>query len=79
MSELKDFQSAQLLTLLTQETISYYKLVGHGASEEKCTQCISRINGIRAELNSRRNSGGENIFQHRSMAVPSHYSFKFKS
>ena len=79
MSELKDFQSAQLLTLLTKETISYYKLLGYDANEEKCTQCINRINGIRSELESRRNSGGEKIFQRRSIAAPSNYSFKYKS
>jgi hypothetical protein len=64
MNELKDFQPVQLMTLLAEETISYYKLVGYGASVEECTQCNDRIKEIRSELDSRREKENEH-FLHR--------------
>ena len=67
MTELKDFQPVQLMSLLAEETISYYKLVGYGASVEECTQCNERIKKIRSELDSRRSSDDEIIFQRLSV------------
>jgi hypothetical protein len=75
MEELHDFQPSQLANLLAKETITYYKLIGYGASVEECTQCNNRINEIRSELDSRRSANSENIFQHRSVSVPSEYLF----
>lgn len=54
METLRDFQPSQLAHLLAKETITYYKLVGYGASVEECTQCNTRIKQIEKELDSRR-------------------------
>jgi len=74
MNELKDFQSVQLMNLIAQETINYYKLVGYGASVEECTQCNERIKKIRSELDSRRNAEDSILFQlQSSLSVPSEF------
>lgn len=72
MIELKDFQPSQLVKLLAQETISYYRLVGDDASVEECTQCNHRIKQIEKELDSRRDQEDKNIFRQRS--APLEYS-----
>ena len=61
MKELQDFQPTQLVNLLAQETISYYKLIGDDASVEECTQCNDRIRQIELELDSRRDPYDRNI------------------
>ena len=61
MKELSDFQTTQLIRLLAQETIAYYKLVGYGASVEECTQCNNEIKQIQIELDSRRKAEELNI------------------
>ena len=63
MEQLKDFHHVQLMTLLAQETVSYYKLIGFGASVEEYSQCNYRIRAIRSELNSRRSADERNFFQ----------------
>ena len=70
MKELKDFQPVQLMDLLAQETISYYKMIGYGESVEECTQCNDRIKAIRSELDSRRNMDDIIFFQRLSESVP---------
>ena len=70
MKELKDFQPVQLMNLLAQETISYYKMIGYGESVEECTQCNDRIKAIRSELDSRRNIEDISVLQRRSASVP---------
>ena len=63
MKELHDFQTSQLINLVAQETINYYKLVGYSASVEECTQCNNRIKQIQMELASRRNQDEINILE----------------
>ena len=63
MEALQDFQPSQLARLLAKETISYYKLVGYGASVEECTQCNNRIKQIEKELDSRRNPEEKKMFE----------------
>jgi hypothetical protein len=65
MEELHDFQPSQLANLLAKETITYYKLIGYGASVEECTQCNSRIKEIQMELDSRRNPAEEVLYSER--------------
>jgi len=62
MKDLNDFQTSQLTTLLAQETINYYKLVGYGASVEECTQYNNGIKEIEMELESRRKKEEEKFF-----------------
>ncbi len=69
MEALQDFQRSELAHLLAKETITYYKLVGYGASVEECTQCNKRIKQIEKELDSRRNPEEKKLFQ-RYSAVP---------
>jgi len=75
MKELKDYQPSQLMNLLTQETLLYYKLVGYGATVEECTQCNNRIKQIERELDSRRNSDEKNISLRKYVSAPVEYSF----
>jgi hypothetical protein len=63
METLQDFQPSQLVRLLAKETITYYKLVGYGASVEECAQCNNRIKQIEKELDSRRNLEEKTLFQ----------------
>ena len=63
METLQDFQPSQLVRLLAKETISYYKLVGYGASVEECTQCNDRIKQIERELNARRYAEEKKMLQ----------------
>jgi hypothetical protein len=72
MDELQDFPPSQLIRLLAAETITYYKLIGYGASVEECTQCNNRIKKIQTELDSRRNADERNILQRSATAE---YSF----
>jgi hypothetical protein len=74
MNELKDFEPLQLRTLLSQETVSYYKLIGFGASVEECTQCNDRIKQIQQELASRRDPEERNILDRQYVdAEPEYY------
>ena len=75
MKELHDLQTSQLLNLLAKETISYYKLVGYGASVEECTQCNNGIKQIQMELESRRTQEEKNIFQRQTISEPVEYSY----
>jgi hypothetical protein len=75
MKELQDFQPSQLVNLLAQETISYYKLIGDDASVEKCTQCNDRIRQIEMELDSRRNADETNILNRQYKSSSNEYSF----
>jgi hypothetical protein len=75
MKELQDFQPSQLVNLLAQETISYYKLIGDDASVEKCTQCNDRIRQIEMELDSRRNADETNILNRQYKSSSTEYSF----
>ena len=75
MKELHDFQTSQLLNLLAQETINYYKLIGYGASVEECTQCNNGIKQIQMELESRRTKEEKNIFQRENISAPVEYSY----
>ena len=75
MKELHDFQTSQLVNLLAQETINYYKLVGYGASVEECTQYNNGIKQIEMELDSRRNHEEKNILQRQNISAPVEYSF----
>ena len=63
MMDLQQFQPSLLVRLIAQETISYYKLIGDGASVEECRQCNNRIKQIERELESRRNKDEKNILQ----------------
>jgi len=74
MKELQDFQPSQLVNLLAQETISYYKLIGDNASVEECTQCNDRIRQIEIELNSRRNPLERNILNRQYKLPAPEYS-----
>ena len=69
--DLKHFQPSQLVRLIAQETISYYRLIGDGAGVEECTECNNRIKQIQMELESRRNKDETNILrrQHISESV----------
>jgi hypothetical protein len=69
MKDFRDFQPPQLVNLLAQETISYYKLIGDDASVEECTQCNDRIRQIEMELDSRRNPHDRNILDHQYKSV----------
>jgi hypothetical protein len=69
MEELQDFSPSQLVNLLAKETISYYKLVGYGASVEECTQCNNRIKQIEKELDSRRGLEEKKLFQRESRVL----------
>ena len=75
MKELQDFQPSQLVNLLAQETISYYKLIGDNASVEECTQCNNGIKQIQMELESRRTKEEKNIFQRENISAPVEYSY----
>jgi len=75
MKEFQDFQPSQLVNLLAQETISYYKLIGDDASVEECTQCNDRIRQIEIELNSRRDPHERNILNRQYKASSPEYSF----
>jgi len=75
MKELHDLQTSQLLNLLAKETISYYKLIGYGASVEECTQCNNGIKQIQMELESRRTQEEKNIFQRQTISEPVEYSY----
>ena len=75
MKELQDYQPSQLINLLAKETITYYKLVGYGASVEECTQCNNRIKQIERALDSRRNSEEKNISLRKYVSAPVEYSF----
>ena len=69
MKELHDLQTSQLVNLIAKETITYYKLVGYGASVEECTQCNARIKQIEMELNSRRDPEEEKLFQPQNLSA----------
>ena len=75
MKEFKDFHPLQLMNLLAQETISYYKLIGEDASVEECTQCNDKIREIEMELNSRRDPYDRNILNREYKIESSEYSF----
>jgi len=75
MKELQDFQPLQLVNLLAEQTITYYKLIGYGASVEECTQCNDRINQIQKELASRRNPEERDILERQYAAAEPEYSF----
>ena len=75
MKEFQDFQPSQLVNLLAQETISYYKMIGDDASVEECTQCNNRIRQIEMELDSRRDPQKKNILNRQYKAASSEYSF----
>ncbi len=75
MKELQDFHPSQLVNLLAQETISYYKLIGDGASVEECTQCNDRIRQIEMELDSRRDPFDRNILKRQYKSTLPEYSF----
>ena len=75
MKELHDFQTSQLLNLLAKETITYYKLVGYGASVEECTQCNNGIKQIQMEIELRRAKEEKNIFQHQDISEPVEFSY----
>ena len=75
MKQLKDFQRVQLMTLLAQETVSYYKLIGFGANVEECSQCNDRIKEIRSELDSRRSADEKNFFQRQEIRTREIVSF----
>jgi hypothetical protein len=66
MEALQNFQPSQLAHLLAKETITYYKLVGYGASVDECTQCNTRIKQIERELASRRDPEEKKLFQRSS-------------
>jgi len=72
MKELNTIQTSKLVSLLAEETINYYKLVGYGASIEECRQCNHGIKQIEIELNSRRNS--ENILHPEVMNEPAEFT-----
>ena len=74
MKELQDFQPSQLVNLLAQETITYYKLIGDDASVEDCTQCNNRIRQIEMELNSRRDPHERNILNRQYKSPSAEYS-----
>jgi len=75
MKEFQDFQPSQLVNLLAQETISYYKLIGDDASVEECTQCNDRIRQIEMELNGRRDVHDRNILNREYKIASPEYSF----
>ena len=72
MKELNTIQTSKLVSLLAEETINYYKLVGYGASIEECRQCNHGIKQIEIELNSRRNS--ENILHPEVIIEPAEFT-----
>ena len=75
MKKLQDFQPSQLMSLLTKETILYYKMMGDGASVEECTQCNDRIAQIRVELDSRRHPTEKNISLQKKVSARPEYHF----
>ncbi len=75
MTELQDFQPSQLVNLLAQETISYYKLIGDGASVEECAHCNNRIKQIEMELDSRRNPEEKSLFRRQTVSALPEFSF----
>jgi len=75
MKELQNFQPSQLVNLLAEETILYYKLIGDGASVEECTQCNDRIRQIEIELNTRRDPQERNILNRQYKLPTPEYSF----
>jgi 7-cyano-7-deazaguanine synthase in queuosine biosynthesis len=75
MKELHGFQKLQLVNLLAEETITYYKLIGYSASVEECTQCNNRIKQIQKELDSRIPADERNILQREHRSAPLEYSF----
>ena len=75
MNELQDFQPLQLVNLLAEQTVTYYKLIGYGASVEECTQCNDRIKQIQKELASRRNPEERNILERQYAHAEPEYSF----
>ena len=74
MKELHHFQTSQLINLLAQETINYYKLVGYGASVEECTQFNKGIKQIQMELDSRRNREEKNILRQQPISDHPEYA-----
>jgi len=74
MMDLQHFQPSQLVRLIAQETISYYRLIGDGASVEECAQCNNRIKQIEMELESRRNKDEKNILQRQPISESVEYS-----
>jgi hypothetical protein len=75
MKELQDFPSTQLVNLLAQQTISYYKLIGDDASVEECTQCNDRIRQIEIELDLRKDPQERNILNRQYKLPSAEYSF----
>jgi hypothetical protein len=75
MKEFQDFEPSELVNLLAQETISYYKLIGDDASVEECTQCNDRIKQIEFELDSRRDPHERNILTRQYKLPSPEYSF----
>ena len=74
MNELQDFQPLQLVNLLAEQTVTYYKLIGYGASVEECTQCNDKIKQIQKELALRRNPEERNILERQyAPAEPEYY------
>ena len=63
MESLQDFQPSHLIRLLAKETITYYKLVGYGASVDECTQCNARIKEIEKEVDARRYAAEKKMLQ----------------
>ena len=75
MKELQDFQPLQLMNLLAEQTVTYYKLIGYGASVEECTQCNDRIKQIQRELASRRNPEERNLLEREYITAEPEYSY----
>ena len=74
MEALQDFQPSQLIRLLAKETVTYYKLVGYGASVDECTQCNARIKQIEKELAARRYTEEEKMLQRYSPALADNFT-----
>lgn len=74
MEALQDFQLSELVHLLAKETLTYYKLVGYGASVEECAQCNNRIKQIEKELESRRNVEEKKLFQRYSPVLADNFT-----
>ena len=74
MEALQDFQSSQLVRLLAKETITYYKLVGYGASVDECTQCNDRIKQIEKELDARRYAEEKKMLPRYSPVLPDNFT-----
>ena len=74
MESLQDLQPSQLVRLLAKETITYYKLVGYGASVDECTQCNARIKQIEKELDARRYAEERKMLPRYSPAVADNFT-----